>query len=65
MLQTINTGIVLIALRMIPLAFLLYTISHLEQLGIDLRHPRVVVELLIFVGLLIVGLILWFNQPII
>ncbi len=63
MLQTINTGIVLIALSMIPLVFLLYSISHLEKLGIGIRHPRVIVELLIFVGLLIVGLILWFGQP--
>jgi hypothetical protein len=63
MLQTATIGFAIIALSMIPLLFLLYTITHLDQLGIDIRHPRVVVELLIFIGLLAVGLILWVGLP--
>lgn len=64
MLQTPMIGITLIVLSVIPLLFLLYTITHLNQLRIDIKHPRVIVELLIFIGLLAVGLVLWLGQPI-
>jgi hypothetical protein len=64
MLQTATIGLTMIALSIIPLLFLLYTITHLDQLGIGMKHPRVIVELLIFIGLLVIGLILWLGLPI-
>ncbi len=65
MLQLASIGIMLMALSIIPLLFLLYTITHLGKLGIEIKHPRVIVELMLFIGLLLVGLIFWFGQPII
>ncbi len=35
--------------------FLLFTLLNLEVLGIQLFHPRVVVELLVFLGLALLG----------
>ncbi|MFW9786185.1 MAG: hypothetical protein ACFFE2_12610 [Candidatus Thorarchaeota archaeon] len=48
----------MIGISIVRLLFLLYTITHLEQLGIDITHPRVIVELLIFILLLVIGLVL-------
>lgn len=56
--QVTATGLWILALSLLPLMFLLYTVTHLDRLGIGVRHPRVLVEFLIFVGLLVVGLIL-------
>jgi hypothetical protein len=64
MIQTSTAGIILQVLSVIPLLFLLYTLTHLEKLGIDIKHPRVIVELLIFIGLLVIGLVLWFGPSI-
>ncbi|KXH77337.1 MAG: hypothetical protein AM326_05220 [Candidatus Thorarchaeota archaeon SMTZ-45] len=65
MLQTEIWGLTLIVLSIIPLVFLVYTIKHLERLGITIQHPRVIVELLIFISLLGIGLILWFGLSIV
>jgi hypothetical protein len=61
MLQVPTIGLWFLTLSLLPLMFLLYTVTHLDNLGIGVRHPRVLVEFSIFVGLLIVGLILWFG----
>ncbi|MFW9835869.1 MAG: hypothetical protein ACFFE7_00005 [Candidatus Thorarchaeota archaeon] len=58
MLQTTTVGLTMIGISIVRLLFLLYTITHLEQLGIDITHPRVIVELLIFILLLVIGLVL-------
>ncbi|MFW9794201.1 MAG: hypothetical protein ACFFEE_07865 [Candidatus Thorarchaeota archaeon] len=59
MLQTLSIGIQLIFLSIVPLLFLLYTPANLNRLGIRMTHPRMIVELLIFFGLLVVGFYLW------
>lgn len=53
----------MMTLSIIPLLFLLYTITRLDKLGIGMKHPRVIAELLIFIGLLVFGLILWPGLP--
>jgi hypothetical protein len=58
MLQVSPIGLWLLALSLLPLMFLFYTVTHLDKLGIGFKHPRVLVEFSIFVGLLVVGLIL-------
>jgi hypothetical protein len=65
MSQASTVGITLLILSLIPLLFLLYTVTHLEKLGIDIKHPRVIVELLIFIGLLVIGIFLWLNPSIV
>jgi hypothetical protein len=42
----------------IALAFLVYTLLNLEKLGIDITHPRVIVELFLFILFLIISLYL-------
>jgi hypothetical protein len=49
-------GKILIVLSIIPLAFLVYSLINLESLKIDIFHPRVIVEFLIFIILLSLGL---------
>ena len=49
---------VLILLSIVPFIFLLYTMLNLKRLEIPVNHPRVVVELIIFLALLILGLYL-------
>lgn len=51
----IGWGLLLSAL--VPLGFLLYTLTHLRQLGLGLLHGRVVVEALCV--LLLAGAGLW------
>lgn len=65
MVQTSTVGITLLVLSVVPLLFLLYTMTHLEKLGIDIKHPRVIVELLIFIGLFVIGLVLWLGPSIV
>jgi hypothetical protein len=61
MFQVAFIGITLMALSIIPLLFLLYTITHLEKLGIGIKHPRVLVELMIFLSLLFIGFFFWVD----
>jgi len=49
-------GRALLVLSLVPLGFLVYTVLNLERLRITLAHPRVIVELLIFLALLALGL---------
>jgi len=46
------------ALAFIPLGFLAYTLTHLNRLGIKITHPRIIVELLIFLGLVLAGVMI-------
>lgn len=52
-------GIILMALSVVPLIFLMYSLFNLEKLGIGLAHPRVIVESIFFCLFMAVGLILW------
>lgn len=51
-------GNILIVLSVIPLGFLIYSLMNLEMLGITLTHPRVIVELTLFLILLFAGILL-------
>ncbi len=55
-------GGALLALSLIPLAFLVYTLLNLEKLSIPLDRPRVIVEAAIFLLLLLVGLYLRLRE---
>jgi hypothetical protein len=48
-------GLSLMVLSLVPLAFLLWTLTHLGSLGIDWYHPLVMVETAVFLSLLLVG----------
>jgi hypothetical protein len=61
MLQMSPIGLWFLALSLVPLMFLFYTVTHLDKLGIGFKHPRVLVEFSIFIVLIVVGLILWFS----
>jgi hypothetical protein len=54
--RLVNIGNLLLLFSLVPLAFLVYTLMNLDVLGITLTHPRVIVELSIFLVLLIAGL---------
>jgi hypothetical protein len=49
-------GRALLLLSLVPLGFLVYTLLNLGRLRITLAHPRVIVELSIFLLLLALGL---------
>lgn len=49
-------GRALLVLSLVPLGSLIYTLLNLGRLRITLAHPRVIVELLIFLALLALGL---------
>jgi hypothetical protein len=51
-------GTILMMLSLIPLGFLVYSLLNLDRLGITLIHPRVLVELFIFLVLSLVGIVL-------
>jgi hypothetical protein len=52
-------GLILMALSVVPLIFLMYSLFNLEKLNIGLAQPRVIVESMFFCLLMVVGLILW------
>jgi hypothetical protein len=54
-------GLMLAAL--VPLAFLIYTLTHLEELGVPLLHGRVIVEALCVLALGGAGLYLLTHAP--
>lgn len=51
-------GILLVMLSLVPLGFLVYTLTHLDVLNISVSHPRVIVELSLFIFGLFAGIIL-------
>jgi len=62
MLDRVVFGKILVMLSLIPLAFLVYTLMSLDELKITLTHPRVMVELSLFLTLLIIGILLRFQE---
>ena len=53
-----NWGILLAGLSLVPLGFLIYTLTHLNFLHITVWHPRVIVELSLFLIAFFAGTIL-------
>jgi len=53
---TKKLGIIFILSSFIPLGFFCYTLLHLDTLKISLIHPRVIVEALFCIVLLIIGM---------
>jgi hypothetical protein len=51
-------GPILVALSLIPLLFLAYSLLNLEKLGIKRSHPRVLVESALFLLLFLSGALL-------
>ena len=51
-------GVFLLAASLLPLGFLLYTLTHLKKLDIPVSHPRVIVEAALFLIFLILGFVL-------
>ncbi len=51
-------GYFFLVLSMIALAFLVYTIANLSKLRITIAHPRVLVELTLFLVSLVLGILL-------
>lgn len=53
-------GLVLLALSLVPLGFLTYTLLNIEALNIPITHPRVLIEGSSFVALLVVSF--WLSK---
>jgi hypothetical protein len=49
---------ILIFFGIVALLFLFYTLLNLDKLGISVNHPRVMVELILFIVFTILGIIL-------
>jgi hypothetical protein len=56
--RTLGTFFLLLSL--IPLGFLIYTLLNLQELQISVFHPRVIVELSLFVLIAIFGV--WLRR---
>lgn len=59
--RRVNLGNIFLAISLIPLAFLIYTLMNLASLNITITHPRVIVEFSIFLIFLIAGTYLKYN----
>jgi len=51
-------SVIFIIFSLIALGFLLYTLMNLDALGIPVTHPRVIVELSLFLAFLVIGVLL-------
>lgn len=58
----VNIGGILMIMSLIPLAFLLYTLTNLSTLNIPVTHPRVIVEFSLFLIFLTAGAYLKYNS---
>lgn len=58
----VNIGNILKITSLIPLAFLLYTLTNLSALNITVTHPRVIVEFSLFLIFLTAGLYLKYDS---
>ena len=58
MVSRILLGKIFMILSLVPSGFLIYTLTSLEELKITISHPRVIVELSIFLILLLTGFLL-------
>ena len=57
-----NTPVVMLFISaLIALAFLIYSLLNLKRLNITCTHPRVIVELFLFLGFTIAGVLLWLK----
>jgi hypothetical protein len=55
-----NIGTLFLLLSFIPLGFLIYTLLNLQELQISVFHPRVIVELSLFVLIALFGV--WLRR---
>jgi hypothetical protein len=55
-------GSIFIIFSLIALGFFVYTIVNLEQLKITIMHPRVLVELFLFLVFLFIGILLLYTK---
>jgi len=58
MVSRIILGKIFMILSLFPSGFMIYTLTSLEELKITISHPRVIVELSIFLILLLTGFLL-------
>ena len=58
MISRILLGKIFMILSVVPSGFMIYTLTSLEELKITISHPRVIVELSIFLILLLTGFLL-------
>ena len=57
-MTTYKSGMILLVCGGIALVFLLYSLLNLRKLNIRLSHPRVMVELVLFILFSVMGFIL-------
>ena len=62
MFEKVVLGNFLLILSIVSLGFLVYTLVNLDRLEITITHPRVIVELILFLVFLIIGVLLRFKQ---
>jgi len=60
--KKITIGVVFLLLSFVPLGFLIYTLLNLQILQISIIHPRVIVELSLFILIALVGIWLRFHK---
>jgi len=63
MMRSRKLGYAFLALSLVPLGFLAYTLFNIETQSISITHPRVIVEASSFVALLAVGFWLSTKKP--
>lgn len=51
-------SIIFLLLSLVALVFLVYTLVNLNKLGINVTHPRVLVELALFILFMMIGILL-------
>lgn len=51
-----TVGLVFLLLSFVPLGFLIYTLLNLQTLQISIIHPRIIVEISLFVLTALVGI---------
>ena len=55
---------ILILGGIISLIFLIYSLTHLDQLNIHMTHPRLIVELVLFALFTVWGVLLLIQQSV-
>ena len=55
-------GSIFIIFSLIALGFFVYTIANLDQLKITITHPRMLVELFLFLVFLLIGIFLLYIK---
>ncbi len=51
-------GYLFIFFSIVALGFLIYSLTHLKKLKINITHPRIIVELLLFIIFMAAGVLL-------